>query len=159
MDGHLTPLATQDANAVRRRRHDRGSTLTEVLIAITLTGILVASVVAAVHTAVTSSSRTFTAAEVETVLINAGDRVQRAPQRCEYESYVDAAATAEGWDASAASVTVEQLVANNGTPSDWAPQACPDDVGPFDVQRMTITVTDPSGSISRSLRVVKSDVE
>ena len=39
-----------------------------------------------------SSSIAFSGAEVETVLLNASDRVNRAPQLCDYEAYVDAAA-------------------------------------------------------------------
>jgi type II secretory pathway pseudopilin PulG len=142
-----------------RREHDWGSTLVELLISIVLIGMVVVSVLAAAFTSISASSTVFEAAQVETVLLNAGDRVARAPQLCDYEDYVDAAALAEGWPLSSTSVVVESLVANTGNPSDWTPQSCPDDVRPFDVQRLTITASTPSGEITRTLTVVKSNVE
>ena len=144
------------ANGAPQR--DAGVTLIEIVISIVLLGTIVAAVLGAVQASIRSSSIAYTGAEVETVLLNASDRIARAPQRCEYEQYVDAAALAEGWEVDATTVTVELLVANTGAASDWAPQTCPDDVEPFDVQRLTITATDPSGRLTRTLIVVKSDV-
>lgn len=146
-------------DVVRRDRGDRGTTFVEILIAIVVTGSLVAATVAATFTIISVSGRSFTSAQVETVLINASDRVTRAPQLCDYEPYVDAAALAEEWDPSQISVTVERLVENTGDLSgDWETQPCPADVSAFDVQRLTITVTDPGGRITRELTVVKSSV-
>lgn len=139
-------------------RRDHGATLTEIMVSIALIGVLVAALLGAVQASIRSSSVAFAGAEVETVLLNASDRISRAPQLCDYEAYVDAAALAEGWDISTTSVTVELLVANTGSPSDWQPQACPADVSPFDVQRLTITATNPGGGTTRTLTVVKSDV-
>lgn len=141
-----------------RRRHDAGTTLTEILISIVLMGVLITAILAAVRTSIQASSIAYNGAKIETVLINASDRITRAPQLCDYENYVDAAALAEGWPDTALSVTVEKLVANTGAPSDWAPQTCPADVRPFDVQRLVVTATDPSAGITRTLTVVKSDV-
>ena len=138
---------------------DRGSTLVEIVISIVLIGMVVVSMMAALRSSITASSVVFEAVKVETVLLNAGDRVARAPQLCEYEVYVDAAALAEGWPVTATSVTVDLLATNTGDPTDWVTQACPDDVGPFDVQRMTITASNPDGSITRTLTVVKSNVD
>lgn len=150
---------TTDSDVPRRSRGDGGMTLVEILVTIVITGTLVAAVVSATFTVVAVSGRSFTAAEVETVLINASDRITRAPQLCDYEAYVDAAALAEKWDPSLISVVVERLVSNTGNlSSDWEPQTCPADVAPFDVQRLTITVTDPGGRITRDLTVVKSSV-
>ena len=141
-----------------KRSDDRGSTLIEVVIAILLTGLVVVGLMAGIRTSVTASSIAYEGAQLETVLINAADRVSRAPQLCEYEDYVDAAALAQGWPVSTLSVSAELLIANTGASSDWAAQACPDDVQPFDVQRMTITATTPDGELTRTMTVVKSNV-
>ncbi len=147
-----------DTNVPARAR-DRGVSLVEIIVAIALTSTLVVATVNAIFTSISVSSRTFIAAEVETVLINASDRVNRAPQLCDYEVYVDAAALAEGWQASQISATTERLITNSGDSSaDWETQPCPADVAPFDVQRVTITLTDPDNKITKTLTVVKSDV-
>ncbi len=141
-------------------RDDDGSTLVEILISMVLIGMVVVSMMAAMRSGIRASSLVFEGAKTETVLLNAGDRVARAPQLCSYEAYVDAAAIAEGWPDTATTVTVDRLVANTGDPAvDWVPQTCPADVGPFDVQRMTITASDPDGAITRTLTVVKSNVD
>jgi hypothetical protein len=142
----------------RPDRADRGSTLIEMVLAIVLTGLVVVGLLAGIRTSIKASSVAYEGALLETVLINAGDRVSRAPQLCEYEAYVDAAAAANSWPADTITVTVEKLVANTGSPSDWATQACPDDIKPFDVQRMMITATTPDGRITRTMTVVKSNV-
>ncbi len=151
-------MASRDGNGSQAATLDRGSTLVELLISIVLIGVVVTSMLAALRTSVLASSLVFDAARVETVLLNAGDRVARAPQQCEYEAYVDAAAVAEGWPLDTTSVVVERLVGDGTDPADWQPQACPDDVTAFDVQRLTITAAHPDGRITRTLTVVKSDV-
>jgi type II secretory pathway pseudopilin PulG len=155
--------STQNGTAERSekssaQRRDFGSTLVEIMISITLMGVVVAAILAAVQVSIRSSSIAFTGAEIETVLLNAADRISRAPQRCEYEQYVDAAAAAQEWGPETTTVTVEILIANTGAASDWQPQACSTSVGPFDVQRLTISATDPGGRITRTHTVVKSDV-
>lgn len=154
MDTSTTQRGADD----RPVRRDEGATLVEIVISVLLLGIVVAAGLNAVQTSIRSSSLAFTVGNVETVLLNASDRIARAPQLCDYENYVDAAALAEGWDSDATTVTVERLVTNTGAASDWAPQTCPADVGPFDVQRLTITATDPRGEVTRTRTVVKSDV-
>lgn len=139
---------------------DRGFSLVEAIVTITLTSLVVVGILAAVRASVKSSRVVYDAAELETVLINAADRVDRAEQLCDYEDYVDAAALAANWPVSALSASVETLVANTGDPAnDWAAQPCPADVRPFDVQRIVITATSPNGGITRTMTVVKSDVE
>ena len=138
---------------------DRGSTLIELVLAIVLTGLVVVGLLAGIRTSVTASSVAYEGAQLETVLINAADRVARAPQLCDYEDYVDAAALAQGWSVGAINSATELLVSNTGSPSaDWGPQTCPDDIQPFDVQRVTVTATTPDGKITRTMTVVKSDV-
>ena len=144
-----------------QRRSDAGVTLVEIMLSIVLMGVLMAALLAAVQVSIRSSSTAYTGAQVETVLINASDRVARAPQRCDYEEYVDAAALAEGWDVSTTTVAVEELVVGMGaTPATWQllAKSCNKDFNAFDVQRLTITATDPSGRLTRTLTVVKSDV-
>jgi Tfp pilus assembly protein PilV len=151
-------VCDDEADVQPRVPRDAGVTLTEILISIVLLGTLVSALLVAVQSSLGASSAAFDGAQIETVLLNASDRVSRAPQLCDYEAYVDAAALAEGWEVTTTSVSVEILVANTGDPSDWQPQTCPADVRPFDVQRLTISASNPSGTVSRTLTVVKSDV-
>ena len=114
---------------------------------------------AAAFTMVASSSTAFDVGELTTMMRNASDKIDRAPQQCSYDAYVQAAATAEGWPASSMSATVEMLTGTTGTPADWTPQSCLVDVGPFDVQRITITGVTPDGDTAQTITVVKSDVD
>ncbi|BAN00986.1 type II secretion system protein [Ilumatobacter coccineus] len=153
--GGETPSAAHE----QRSEHDRGSTLLEIVISIVLLGTIVASLVTAVLTMVRASSTVYEAARVETVLLNAGDQVDRSRQQCNYDTVVQAAALAEGWPAEQITVSVEVLQANTGDESaDWAPQDCGTTLEPFDVQRLTISATHPTQAITRTLMVVKSDV-
>lgn len=140
-------------------RRDAGSTLTEILISIGLLATIVIALATAVQAMLTSSSTIFEAAQIETVLLNAGDQVDRSPQQCNYDTVVQSAALAEGWPAEAVTVTVEILAANTGDESvDWVLQDCTGTVEAFDVQRLTIRAEHPHEQISRTLTVVKSDV-
>lgn len=141
-----------------KARCDEGVTLIEIMVSIVLMSVIAGALLAAVQMSIRSSSIAFKGAAAETVLLNASDRIARAPQLCDYENYVDAAALAEGWDVAATTVTVERLVANTGSASDWSVQTCPADVGAFDVQRLTITATEPTGRVTRVRTVIKSDV-
>lgn len=138
---------------------DTGSTLLEIVISTVLLGTIVASLVTAVLTMVRASSTVYEAARVETVLLNAGNQVDRSRQQCNYDTVVEAAALAEGWPAEQITVTVELLQANTGDESsDWVPQDCGTALEPFDVQRLTISATHPTQQITRTLMVVKSHV-
>lgn len=134
--------------------------MTIVLISMTIIPIMDATL-----TSVKASSTVREIAELETVLQNAADRVNRAPTLCDYDVYVQAAALAKGWPASKATATynyyvpgASALAADAGT---WADGACPGSPPartPRLVQMVTITVHSESGSINRSIQVVKSDV-
>ena len=140
-------------------RGDRGSTLIEIMISVVLIGVLLAAILSAVQLSIKASSTAYSGAELETVLINASDRVSRAPQLCNYDQFVQAAALAENWPTSSMSVTVEKLIPKDGAvPASWTAQNCPSDVRAFDVQRVTITATNPGAQITRTLTIVKSDV-
>ncbi len=143
----------------------RGFTLVEVIIALALMGTVVVAALSAVTTSIRTSSVSRSAAEVETALVNAADRVNRATKSCDYTIYAQAAVQTEGWPASAAVVTHEYYQPS-GSPTvagQWltgpaAAPACPGLEADLLVQKVTIRVTNPNGNIARSIQVVKSDV-
>jgi len=149
-----------------RRDRDGGSTLIEIVITVVLMGTVVLAVMAAVVSAIGVSTTARSAARVETAIVNAADRVNRAPKRCDYSIYAKAAVQIEGWDPSQASVTQEYFVpgptaADAGT---WAtgnpstPGCSADEPTDLLVQRVTINLTSPDGKVTRSIEVLKSDV-
>ena len=147
----------------RRREDDAGFTLVDVVVSITLIGIVVIPMIYAMFTSVKASATSREIAEVETVLQNAADRVNRAPVGCDYKIYVEAAAQSKGWTASHASATYQYYVpgatAKASDPGTWEPGGCPNGVRTSGlVQLVTVTVMSESGHISRSVKVVKSDV-
>jgi hypothetical protein len=120
----------------------------------------------AVITGIKASSASRSAAKVETAIVNAADRVNRAPKGCDYTIYAQAAVQTEGWAADRASLTQEYYVpgADATVAGSWQPgvagsPGCP---GPQDpdglVQRVTISITSPDGKVRRNIQVVKSDV-
>ena len=140
---------------------DRGSTLTEVLVAIVLIGVAIVPIMMAGIVTIKASSSSRNAAKVETVLANAADRVNRANEGCDYTVYVQAAAQAAGWAPTQASATYSYYVpaASPTTLGTWVAGACPGGSRPEGlVQLVTITVTGPNGQPTRTMEVVKSDV-
>jgi len=150
----------------RTSAHDRGFTLIEIIITITLTAVVVVAILNAVSSTVSASATSRSAAQVETALVNAADRVNRAPKRCDYTMFVEAAVKIEGWPASSASVTHQYYIPGLDAKStgSWAvgPPATSGCPGPAPadllVQRVTISLTSPDGKVRRSIQVVKSDV-
>lgn len=139
-----------------------GFSFVEIVVAVALMGLVIAPILAAVSGSIRSSSVARTAAEVETVLVNAVDRVNRAPRAgfsCDLTSPVVAAVETHGWPASSATVGHEYLDAAGVWQSDPTGTACPG--GVFHnglVQRITVTITSPDNDVSRSLQVVKSEL-
>ena len=88
-------------------RRDAGFTLVEAVVTIALMSIVVVPVLGAVMASIEASSRSRSAAQIETVLVNASDRVNRAPKTCGYVDYVQAALGAQRWDPSLATVVEE----------------------------------------------------
>lgn len=147
------------------RRRDAGMTFVETVVTVVLLGVVTVPILAAVRGAIRTSSVTEAAAEVETVLINAADRVQRAPNvdadACDFTEFAEAAAVAQGWPASAVTVRHEYLDPAAGTwqvgPADKP--ACPTAGNQSNLaKRITITVSSPGQKVTRTIQVVKSDV-
>jgi Tfp pilus assembly protein PilV len=149
-----------------RGRDDRGNTLIEIVITVVLMAVIIIPVLEAVRTSIAASATSRSAAQVETALVNAADRVNRAPKRCNYTIYAQAAVQTQGWAANTASVTQQYYVpgADARTAGTWmtGDPLSPGCAGlsPTDllVQRVTIHLTSPDGTIRRSIQVVKSDV-
>lgn len=144
-----------------RLRDDRGYTLVEVVIAIALMGTIVMAIMSAVQTGLRTSSDRRSAARVETAIVNAADRVNRAPTVCDYDVYVQAAVLSQGWPASAGTALEEHYVPGPtpGVPGSWQPGGCIlDEPTDLLVQRVTITIQSPTGGGARTIQVVKSDV-
>ncbi len=148
------------------RGSDEGFSLIEVVIVVMLMGIVIVAVMSAVITSIATSAVTRSGARVETVVVNAADRVNRAPKSCDYSPYAQAAVQTEGWSASAAVVTQEYYTpaavptsAGTWTNGPTSSPACP--AGALTdllVQRVTIQINSPDGRVRRTIQVVKSDV-
>jgi len=147
-------------------RRDSGVTLVEIVIAVVLMGTVVVAILNATSTSIRTSSVSRDAAQVETVVVNAADRINRAPIRCEIDGYTEyavAAVRSQGWwtnageYAQAADVRHEFYDPTASPP--WREGVCPvDDFGKRLIQRVTITITSPKETVSRTIQVVKSDV-
>ena len=146
----------------RRPEGDRGITLIEIVITISLLGVVVVPILAAVTTSIRSSRVSEDAAQVETLLVNAVDRVNRATRGdfpCDLTSPVAAAVETVGWPATSVRVDHEYLDVNENWVTDASGTACPG--GSFQngiVQRITITITSPDEGLTRSLQVIRGDI-
>jgi prepilin-type N-terminal cleavage/methylation domain-containing protein len=160
---------------LRRRRdeevvtspRDHGFSLIEIVMTIALMGTVLLSIMDASIAGIKASTAAGDLAQIETVLQNAADRVNRAPVKCNYDQYVKAAAQAANWDAGTA--TAEYWYYKPGSdatvPGSWltptgpAGNACSTPgVAGKDVQLVRITVASPNGRVTRSMQVVKSNV-
>ncbi len=152
------------------RRADAGFTFVEVVVTIVLVGVVVLPILAAVRASIRTATVSESAAEVETLLVNAVDRVNRAPRtgtfQCDLTSPVEAAVETHGWPASSATVKNHYLNTSDldpGTKGTFVEgpgnTACPA-TGFYNgiVQRFTITITNPDDGLSRTLQVVKGDI-
>lgn len=142
--------------AIARRRHDRGLTLIEIVLAVTLMAILVIPLMATIRTSVVASSTNEAAANAETAIVDAADRINRAPLSCDYTVYAQASVQTRGWLPQQASVQHEHY---DPTIGEWQPGGCwlatPTEGL---VQRLVITITTPKHNVTRSIEVVKSNV-
>lgn len=164
--------------APRQRRGDDGFTLSEVIVAISLTGVLILAVMAGAWTLVRASRVSDDQAAVEATLGAAADRLtqfgwQPCPEMANvdsatYAQVVGAAAERVNWPTS--SVQIDQIhywnieteqfeVANPF--ADPATGSCtPTDVSSAaaKMQMVRIRVTSPGGTQSRTLDVVVADI-
>lgn len=146
----------------QRRQRDAGLTLIEIIISVVLMGLVVSTVLVATLTATRASSTNRSAAQVESTLVNAVDRVNRAPfDECSFTRFARAAALSQDWRADQVTVTNAYLDRASWT---WqtgpaGSEACPA-AGhrPQLVKRVVISVTSPDTNLTRSIEVVKSDV-
>lgn len=145
---------------------DRGATLIELVIVVMLLGVVIVAILAAVITSIVTSRTARNSARVETVVVNATDRLNRAPKGCDYAAYVQAAVQTEGWPISTASVVQKYYVpgADATTAGTWlagltaAPACPPGSSSDLVVQRISVTINSPDGRVNRSIEVLKSDV-
>jgi len=143
---------------------DEGVTLVEVVLSIALMGIVVVPLLLAVSSSIKSSNVSESAAQVETLLVNAVDRVNRAPRsdfQCDVSGPIIAAVETVGWPTTSAVIVQEYLDELTGNwVSGTGNLACPDSTGFYNgiVQRITITITSPDERVSRTLQVVRGDV-
>lgn len=78
---------------------DSGATLIEVLITIVLMATVLVTLMVAVVTGIRASVDAKGAAEIETMLINVGDRINRAPNTlCDYAPFAQYAAETYDWE-------------------------------------------------------------
>lgn len=155
------------------KHDDRGYSLTEVLVAVALTGTIVLSIVGAMFAVVRVSGQNDDATKVQAVLGRAADELNGiAYQPCPqdeavpiYENVADRAADSVDWGPSTVMIT-EYRYWNPDT-SSWDTNNsiqgsdCNPAVGytsSKNLQRLTIQVTSPSGNVTRSIDVVKSNL-
>ncbi|MDO8364228.1 MAG: prepilin-type N-terminal cleavage/methylation domain-containing protein [Actinomycetota bacterium] len=151
----------EQESAAPATSRDRGYSLVEVLVAIVLMGIAMIPIMLAGITSVRASSQTRMAARVESVLADAADRINRGGEGCDYSVYMISAARKEKWEISTVTATYQwyEPASSPTLPGTWHDGACPGSIRPDGlVQKVTITVTSPNGSIHRTTEVVKSDV-
>lgn len=159
---HYPDIPMQKPDAVGSGEHrDAGSTFIEILVTIVLLGTVVIAVLTAVQTSMRVSTVNKDAARVETALLDAVDRVNRADRSsfpCDLSGPVVAAVEVQGWPSGTAAVEQWYLDSGVWTHGSAELPACPE-VGLTQglVQRVMVTVTSPDGDISRSIQVVKSD--
>lgn len=141
---------------------DDGFSLVEIIITIVLMSTVLIAVLNASIAGIRASSVASDLAQIETVMQNAADRVNRAPQKCDYDQFVKAAAQAAHWMPEQATATYMwyEPDADATAPGTWhSGAACSTPgVAGKDVQLVTITIVSPNGGASRSMQVVKSNV-
>jgi prepilin-type N-terminal cleavage/methylation domain-containing protein len=152
-------VGTGDATE-RDARRDAGFSLVEMVVTVTLMGLAMIPILIAALSLIKTSSYNRNATKVETVLANAADRVNRAKESCNAESYqgvVNAAAQAQQWGVDRVQAQFSYYEPEP-TPH-WTDGLCaPNTLAKDSVQMVRITVTSPDGKVHRSMQVVKSKI-
>lgn len=152
------PVWATDVAPMHERSRDGGFSFVEIVVAIVLMGVVIVPILVAVRVSIQASSTSEVAAEVETVLVNAVDRVTRAERPAfacdpDFTRPAQAAAETHGWDGG--TVTARH---RHWTGTEWSAWGEPCPASGFEpnlVQLIEITVTDPEGRVTRTLEVVK----
>jgi prepilin-type N-terminal cleavage/methylation domain-containing protein len=164
------PVATH-ADRIRNRREDHGYTLIEMLVAISLMGTIVLSIMGGMWAVVRASRQNDDRAKVQAVLGAAGDGISNyryiaCPEVDEgYEQFGQKAAASVGWPLSTVEI-IEYQYWNPETEA-WADNNsiqgsdCNENVGlttSKTLQKLTIRATSPGGNYSSTIDIVKSDI-
>lgn len=167
---HRTWRLRAPNRVLQRERREAGFSLVEIMITVSLMAIIIVPLLMAASTTIKASASSRNLSKVDTVLNNAADRVNRAPELCDYTIYIQAAALSQGWTVDEVSATYQYYQPGSsatvsGTWASGACAGCPPTVAcpggtPEDglVQRVTITVSSPNNVVQRTMEVVKSDV-
>lgn len=142
---------------------DRGITFVEILVTITLLGTVVLGVLAATQASVRASRVSREAARVESALLTAAERIERAPRsdaayRCDLSGPVYAAAQLKLGVTAAQAPSYATVGYQHLAAGVWVDGACPDgSYLPNLVQRITVTMTSPNNGLQREIEVLKGD--
>ena len=154
-----------DNSYQRAPQRDPGVTLVEIMITIVLLGTVVAGILTLTQTSIIASKTSDEAARVESALLTAAERVERAdrllfPCDDDLPKPVEAAAQLKlGVSPDEASTYAKVETEHLDQTGKWAPGACPNGIyQPNLVQRITITMTSPDTGLTRSLEVIKGDI-
>jgi prepilin-type N-terminal cleavage/methylation domain-containing protein len=142
-------------------RNDAGFSIVEIVVTIAIMSVVVLAVLVGVITTIDASSRTRGLAQLETVIQNAADRVNRATPGCGYQLFAEAAARTQGWPATSVTVVEKHYVpgATAALAGSWVPNACSGTtITPLLVQMVTVTITNPETGATKSIDVIKSEV-
>ena len=142
---------------------DRGVTFIEVLITIVLLGTVVVGILAVTRTSILASKTSKEAATVESALIAAAERVERADRTvvpvCDLSGPIHAAAQTKLGIPLAEAPSYVSIEYDHLVGTDWVDGACPGGTAqPNLVQRITITMEHPDSGLTRSVEVIKGDV-
>ena len=142
---------------------DRGVTFVEILITIVLIGTVVLGILAVTRTSIIASKTSKEAATVESALIAAAERVERADRAvipvCDLSGPIHAAAQTKLGVPLADAPNYVTIEYQHLVGTTWTDGACPGGTAqPNLVQRITITMEHPDSGLTRSVEVIKGDV-
>jgi type II secretory pathway pseudopilin PulG len=150
-----------DRDSTRPSVRDSGISFVEVTVAVAILGFAASALFGAMFASSQTSTRNRTIATVERTILDAFDRINRAPMACTYTSEVTAALQAHGLPTNAATIAYQRYAPSNSlaTPGQWLTGACQNGVVTAGlVQSITVTVSGAAGStiVTRSATTVKS---